>query len=73
MILWDTGSNVGQLNGHSKAANSITYKPTRPFRIATASEDFTVCFYEGPPFKFKCSINVSYQIITIASFTVSFH
>ena len=72
MIMWDTGTNVGELNGHSKAANSITYKPTRPFRIATASEDFTVCFYEGPPFKFKRSIHVSKQIVIVVSFAMPF-
>ena len=28
-------------------------RPARPFRIATASEDNSVGFFEGPPFKFK--------------------
>ena len=53
MFLWDSGSTVGEVIGHSKPINSVDYKPTRPFRIVTASEDSGVGFYEGPPFKFK--------------------
>ncbi len=30
-----------------------TFYGIRPFRIITGSEDNTVAFYEGPPFKFK--------------------
>lgn len=52
-ILADTGASVGDIIGHSKAINSVDFKPQRPFRAVTASEDFIVCFYEGPPFKFK--------------------
>jgi len=50
-VTWDTGNNVGEMVGHSKRALSIACKPTRPFRIITASEDMKTCFYEGPPFK----------------------
>lgn len=49
----DTGTTVGEINGQSKALNSVAYRPARPFRIATASEDNSVGFFEGPPFKFK--------------------
>ena len=51
MFLWDSGSSVGTVSGHSKAINSVDYKPTRPFRICTAGEDTDVGFFEGPPFK----------------------
>lgn len=50
-----SGSSVGEIIGHSKAINSVDYRQERPFRIATASEDNQVNFYEGPPFKFKLS------------------
>ncbi|EDO43209.1 predicted protein [Nematostella vectensis] len=54
VFLWDSGSTVGNLNGsHSATINCVDYKPTRPFRICTGSEDRTVGFHEGPPFKFK--------------------
>lgn len=52
-ILSDTGASVGEIIGHSKAINAVDFRPERPFRAVTASEDFLVCFYEGPPFKFK--------------------
>ena len=52
IILWDSGSSVGEITGHSKAINSIDYRPVRPFRVVTAGEDHLVCFFEGPPFKY---------------------
>ena len=33
----------------------LDFKPSRPFRIVTGSEDNTAAVYEGPPFKFKCT------------------
>ncbi|KAL4231125.1 WD repeat-containing protein 1 [Mactra antiquata] len=53
VITMDSGNTVGDPHGHSKSINSLAFKPTRPFRMATASEDFTVQFLEGPPFKVK--------------------
>ena len=52
VFLWDSGSAVGDVSGSTKRVNSCDFRPCRPFRIATASEDFAVSFYEGPPFKF---------------------
>ena len=60
VFLVDTGSTVGEIMGHSKYINSTDYKPTRPFRIATASEDFTVAFFQGPPFKFAHTVKVTF-------------
>lgn len=62
VFLWDSGSSVGSVSGHSKAINAVDYKPTRPFRICTASEDSDVGFFEGPPFKFSTSNKVSIKI-----------
>ncbi|KAF4654611.1 hypothetical protein FOZ61_008161 [Perkinsus olseni] len=45
------------MSGHQKAVNTIAFRPSRPFRIATGSEDMCVNFYEGPPFKFKMPHN----------------
>ena len=44
VFLWDSGSAVGDVSGSTKRVNSCDFKPTRPFRIATASEDFAVSF-----------------------------
>ncbi|KAF4752708.1 hypothetical protein FOZ63_031692, partial [Perkinsus olseni] len=58
-IMWDTGNKaspeIGDMSGHQKAVNTIAFRPARPLRIATGSEDMCVNFYEGPPFKFKMS------------------
>lgn len=54
-FMWDTGTNVGEFDGHSRRVLACAFKPTRPFRIITCGEDFLVNFYEGPPFKFKLS------------------
>jgi WD40 repeat protein len=43
--------------GTSKAINSVDFKPSRPFRAVVASEDNSVCYFEGPPFKWKKSLN----------------
>ncbi|KAJ0410156.1 hypothetical protein ATCC90586_008434 [Pythium insidiosum] len=57
VFMWDTGNSLGEIVGHQKRILSVDYKPTRPFRIMTASEDFNVCVFEGPPFKFKQNNN----------------
>ena len=59
VFLWDSGSSVGEIMGHSKFINAIDYRPVRPFRVVTAGEDNNVCWFEGPPFKYKSSISVS--------------
>ncbi|CAI0473684.1 unnamed protein product, partial [Linum tenue] len=54
-FVWDSGSTVGEFDGHSKRVLSCAFKPTRPFRIVSCGEDFVVNFYEDPPFKFMLS------------------
>lgn len=52
----ETGTSVGEIAGHSKIINSCDFRPSRPFRIVTGSEDASIGIYEGPPFKFKSQI-----------------
>jgi hypothetical protein len=47
VFMWDTGNSVGELGGHSKRVISCAYKPSRPFRIFTSSEDFKTMFFAG--------------------------
>ncbi len=56
-FLFDTASSAGEIGGHSKQINSVSIRSERPFRAVTASDDFTVNFYSGVPFKFVKSIN----------------
>ncbi|XP_068171887.1 WD repeat-containing protein 1 [Antennarius striatus] len=69
VILWDTGSTVGNISGHSKTVNSIDIKPTRPFRIVTGSDDTTGGFFEGPPFKFKCFLREHNNFVNCVRFS----
>ncbi|GEM07641.1 actin cortical patch component [Rhodotorula toruloides] len=48
----ETGSSIGEISGHSKAVNAVTMRPTRPFKAVTGSDDFSVCFLNGVPFKY---------------------
>lgn len=52
VIAFDTGSAIGTLAGHAKPITSVAYRPVAPFRVITGSEDTSVVFHEGPPFKF---------------------
>ncbi|KAF8785130.1 Actin-interacting protein 1 like protein [Argiope bruennichi] len=69
VFMADTGTSVGEIAGHSNIINSCDFRPKRPFRIVTASEDNSVGVYEGPPFKSKtylsdhlfCSISLKFS------------
>lgn len=37
--MFDSGTSVGEISGHSKTVNSVDIKPNRPFRAVTASDD----------------------------------
>ena len=52
-FLWDSGSSVGEIAGHSKRINSVDVRQQRPYRVVTASEDTDVGVYAGPPFKLQ--------------------
>lgn len=56
----DTGASVGEIMGQSKPINSVDFRGDRPFRIVTASEDNTLAFFHGPPFKFQFTMQVRF-------------
>ncbi|KAI8907500.1 WD40-repeat-containing domain protein [Powellomyces hirtus] len=56
-FLFDTASSVGEIGGHSKVINSVDIRPGRPLRAITGSDDTSVNFYHGVPFKFNKSNN----------------
>lgn len=47
---------MGEIAGHSKVVNSVSIRQQRPFRAVTASDDMTVVFYHGVPFKYNKTI-----------------
>jgi WD repeat-containing protein 1 (actin-interacting protein 1) len=52
----ETGASTGEIMGMSRPVNSLDFRSERPFRLATAAEDNSTCFFEGPPFKFKSCV-----------------
>lgn len=67
----DTGTSIGEIAGHSKVINSCDFKPSRPFKIVTGSEDTFVGIYEGPPFKFKSQIQDHSRFVQAIRFSPS--
>ncbi|RXN22231.1 WD repeat-containing 1 [Labeo rohita] len=69
VFLWDSGSSVGEIVGHSKIINSVDIKQTRPYRLVTGSDDNCTTFLEGPPFKFKCTISDHSRFVNCVRFS----
>ncbi|KAK2914767.1 hypothetical protein Q8A73_005361 [Channa argus] len=69
VFLWDSGSSVGELSGHSKLINSVDIRQKRPYRMATASDDTCGSFFEGPPFKFKFTLRDHSQFVNCVRFS----
>ncbi|KAK4172790.1 WD40-repeat-containing domain protein [Triangularia setosa] len=52
-ITADSGNSVGEVSGHSKVINAVAIRQQRPLRAATVSDDGSMCFLHGAPFKFN--------------------
>lgn len=51
----ESGSALGEITSHTKPVLTCTYRPTKPYRVATGGQDFKVGLFAGPPFKFSHS------------------
>ncbi|CAD7675915.1 unnamed protein product [Nyctereutes procyonoides] len=69
VFLWDSGSSVGEITGHNKVINSVDIKQSRPYRLATGSDDNCAAFFEGPPFKFKFTIGDHNRFVNCVRFS----
>lgn len=49
----DSGNKVGEIIGHTAVVNSVDIRPVRPYRAATVSDDFSMVFFNGPPYSFN--------------------
>lgn len=67
----DSGSSCGEVTGHSKVANAIAIKTSRPFRAVTAGDDGNIVFYNGVPFKYAKSINTHKGFVQSLSYAPS--
>lgn len=72
VFMSETGTSVGEISGQSKPINSCDFRPARPFRIVTGSEDNTTAVFEGPPFKFKMTkqVNKNSENTSLLKFSV---
>lgn len=55
-ITADSGNTVGEISGHTSQINCVSIRQQRPLRAATGSDDASVVFYHGAPFKFNTSL-----------------
>lgn len=55
-ITADSGNSVGEISGHSSQINAVSIRQQRPLRAATASDDTSLVFYHGAPFKFNTTL-----------------
>jgi WD40 repeat protein len=55
-ITADSGNSVGEISGHSQQINSVSIRQQRPLRAVTGSDDSSLVFYHGAPFKFNTSL-----------------
>jgi WD40 repeat protein len=66
---FDTGSSLGEITGHTNRILSCSFKPTRPYRLVTASEDQSLCFFEGPPFRFAHSMKAHTNFVNCVRYS----
>ena len=55
-FFFDSGSSVGEISGHSKPINAVAVRQQRPFKAVTASDDASVVFLNGVPYKYGKTI-----------------
>ncbi|OCK80029.1 WD40 repeat-like protein [Lepidopterella palustris CBS 459.81] len=55
-ITADSGNSVGEISGHSSQINCVAIRQQRPLRAVTGSDDTSLVFYHGAPFKFNTSL-----------------
>jgi WD40 repeat protein len=55
-ITADSGNSVGEISGHSSVINTVSIRQQRPLRAATGSDDSSLVFLHGAPFKFNTKI-----------------
>ena len=64
----ETGTSTGEIMGNSKPINSVDFKPTRPFRAVVGSEDSAICYFEGPPFKWKRTLEEHERFVNVVRY-----
>ncbi len=68
-ITADSGNTVGEISGHSSPINSVSIRQQRPFRAATGSDDTSLAFFYGAPYKFNTSLRKHQRYIYGVAFS----
>ena len=55
-ITADSGNSVGEISGHTAQINCVSIRQQRPFRATTGSDDTSIGFFHGAPYKFNTSL-----------------
>jgi WD repeat-containing protein 1 (actin-interacting protein 1) len=55
-ITADSGNSIGEISGHSSIINTVSIRQQRPLRAATGSDDSSMVFLHGAPFKFATKL-----------------
>ena len=67
VIQADTGTNAGEMQGHTKKINSCDFTSKRPFGIITGSEDRDVRHCKAFPIKDRILVKVRKDIQKLIS------
>ncbi|KAF9788338.1 WD40 repeat-like protein [Thelephora terrestris] len=70
-FMFDTGTSTGEIIGHSKPLNAVSIRRQRPFRAATGSDDATIGFHHGVPFKYASAIKTHTKFVQDVRFSPS--
>ena len=68
-ITADSGNSVGEISGHSSQINCVSIRQQRPLRAATGSDDTSLVFYHGAPFKFNTSLRKHQRFVYGVAFS----
>jgi len=60
---------VGEISGHSSQINSVSVRQQRPLRAATGSDDTSLAFFHGAPFKFNTTLRKHQRYIYGVAFS----
>jgi WD repeat-containing protein 1 (actin-interacting protein 1) len=69
VFLWDVGTTLGDIHGHSKPIITCSFRPCRPFRVVTGSEDSLVNFHTGPPFKLDSTSTIHTRFVNCVRYS----
>lgn len=59
----DGGNSAGEIAGHSKSITGVCIRSIRPFRAVTSSDDTTLAFFTGTPYKYSKTIRTHTKFV----------